>query len=104
VYDDSWHVYGRPGFFTDARAGWALIGTAGGNNNYANYQWCIAYLNRNTADGYSPSRKQGLVAHELGHCWSLGHRDDTTSIMGPNEGGAIVYPNTRDKQLVNNRY
>ncbi|MBV9788183.1 MAG: hypothetical protein JOZ51_08420 [Chloroflexi bacterium] len=47
--------------------------------------------------------RQSNAMHELGHCWSLGHRNEGDSIMMIGFRSQITL-NAKDIQLLNNRY
>lgn len=47
--------------------------------------------------------RQSNAMHELGHCWSLGHRNEGDSIMMISARTQITL-NSKDIQLTNNRY
>jgi hypothetical protein len=70
------------------------------------YKSCEAKLNQysfsNNPNFYTDAEVQIVAMHEIGHCLSLGHSSDTTSIMGAGARGTI--PNTRDIELINERY
>ena len=68
------------------------------------YKSCKAESNTYYLDSWNDTQRQFNMTHELGHCWSLGHRDaDATSVMQRGKL-SIIEPNARDKELVNNRY
>jgi hypothetical protein len=67
------------------------------------YKSCDVSLNAFYIEGdpvfYTPAEVQKLTMHELGHCYSLAHNPDPTSVMG---NGAS--PNNQDIFLINARY
>ncbi|MDP1715423.1 MAG: hypothetical protein Q8L41_11835 [Anaerolineales bacterium] len=92
-------------------AGYAYICSANGacDNSTAyndTYVSCEARLNEysfaNNPAFYTDAEMQVIVMHELGHCYSLSHSSDTTSIMGAGARGDV--PNARDIELINARY
>jgi hypothetical protein len=92
--------YGNTGWY-----GYAYICNVGGGCQNADleYLYCIAESNTYYLSSWNSTERQFNATHELGHCWSLGHRVDSTSVM---QGGrySITSPNATDIQLVNNRY
>lgn len=68
------------------------------------YAWCSARANHKYQSNYSASQRRGAMSHELGHCWSLHHRSDSTSIMGPNDCSCLTGPNNNDNYYVNQRH
>jgi hypothetical protein len=68
---------------------------------------CEARSNSDELDTWSQEERQFNVTHEMGHCYSLGHRGSSgeaaTSVMRTGKL-SIIEPNTKDKQLVNDRY
>jgi hypothetical protein len=87
--------YGSTGW-----GGQAVICNSSGACNTFNdtYSTCTAKLN--TSTNYDTTTQQKTALHELGHCWSLDHRNDATSAVG----GGATYPNATDISLVNARY
>ena len=67
------------------------------------YSWCSARINTNLLFDDSQSRRQNTMMHEVGHCFSLGHRSDSTSIMYDFQT-AVTTPNATDISLINSRY
>lgn len=65
--------------------------------------YCYAYNDRYDMDGASQSRRQNLFMHEAGHCFSLAHRNYTSSIMYPYVQSKTTL-NSTDKSLINSRY
>jgi predicted Zn-dependent protease len=72
----------------------------------ATYISCVAKLNEYSFAGnpgfYTDAEVQVIAMHELGHCFSLSHSNDTTSIMGAGARGDV--PNQQDIDLINARY
>lgn len=70
------------------------------------YVSCEAKLNEysfsNNPVFYTDAEVEVIAMHELGHCYSLGHSSDTTSIMGAGVRGDV--PNEKDIELINARY
>ena len=104
IHDD----YGDIGW-----AGYSIVCTTDGKCfgdqgfSYDNtYETCEARLNEysfsNDPTFYTDAEVQVIAIHEIGHCFSLSHSSDTTSIMGAGARGTV--PNTRDIELVNERY
>jgi hypothetical protein len=67
------------------------------------YSWCQARLNQYYLVNHSQSRRENSALHEMGHCWSLGHRSDSSSVMQASQT-TITIPNSLDRSLVNVRY
>jgi predicted Zn-dependent protease len=67
------------------------------------YKSCEARLNAYHIEAnpsfYTDAEVQKLTMHELGHCYSLAHSSDPTSVMG---NGSV--PNAQDIYLINLRY
>ncbi len=67
------------------------------------YSYCQVWLNSNVIAGnpffYTDTEVQKLIMHEFGHCFSLDHSTDPTSVMG---NGNV--PNTIDIDMINARY
>ncbi|MFZ5858592.1 MAG: hypothetical protein ACOYZ6_17325 [Chloroflexota bacterium] len=88
-------------------AGYAYICNTSGqcdNSTAVNstYERCEMRLNAFYISGnpsYPDSEVQKLAMHELGHCFSLGHSTDPTSVMG---NGSV--PNVQDIDMINARY
>jgi hypothetical protein len=70
------------------------------------YESCEARLNEysfsNNPTFYTDAEIEVIAMHELGHCYSLDHSSDITSIMGAGARGD--FPNPRDIELINERY
>jgi len=92
--------YGNTGW-----GGYAYICNVGGGcGNYnATYASCTARSNVYYLRTWTYTQRQYVATHELGHCWSLGHRSDSTSVM---QSGQLSFidPNATDISLVNSRY
>ncbi|MEM7585494.1 MAG: matrixin family metalloprotease [Acidobacteriota bacterium] len=93
--------------------GWAglayICATNGACNNSSawnnTFNYCIAYENRFYMDGYSQSRRQAVSGHEAGHCVSLAHNNNTSSIMYTFiSSTGVTNPNSGDRSDVNARY
>lgn len=88
-------------------AGKALICNTSGicDNDIAlnsTYNSCQVLLNSYWIAGnplYTNAEVQKMIMHELGHCFSLAHSSDPTSVMG---NGSV--PNAQDIFLINARY
>ena len=101
-----WIIYADFGELTQW-AGKAYICNTDGqcDNNEAfngTYASCQVRLNSHWISGnplYTDDEVQKLIMHELGHCYSLAHSNDPTSVMG----GSSV-PNAVDIMLINARY
>ena len=109
VTDGSWDIlvnvsdYGATGW-----TGMAYIcATSGSCDSQAawdgTYSWCSARINTNLLFDDSQTRRQNTIMHEVGHCFSLGHRTDSTSLMQTTQT-TITTPNATDVSLINARY
>lgn len=77
-------------------------GTAWGNT----YTSCEARSNTYYLSNWNSTERQYNATHELGHCWSLGHRTSTVennSVMRMGQQ-SITNPNWKDEQFVNARH
>jgi len=103
------HITTKYADFGDS--GWAgyayICNTSNQCNNStaynSTYKSCEArlnayYITRNPSF-YTDAEVQKLAMHELGHCYSLAHSSDPTSVMG---NGSV--PNAQDIILINARY
>lgn len=102
-------------FVTDWYSGTGWAGLAVCYNNYGQnwlndpsvfddtLAYCYAYNDRYDMDGASQSRRQNLFMHEAGHCYSLAHRNYTSSIMYPYVQAKTTL-NSTDISLINSRY
>lgn len=69
------------------------------------FNYCIAYENRYYQDGYSFNRRRAVATHEAGHCVSLAHNNNTSSVMYTFVSSSGVFnPNSGDRNDVNSRY
>ena len=69
------------------------------------FSYCIAYENRYYQDGYSFSFRRAVATHEAGHCVSLAHNNNTSSVMYTFVASTGVFnPNSGDRNDVNRRY
>jgi hypothetical protein len=107
VTDTSWHVLSNVAAYASTWTGYAYICSTNGScdNSTAwngTYSWCSARFNTNTV-GSNTTKQQNTATHEMGHCWSLAHRDDSTSVMLSFQT-SIIEPNQNDKDSVNTRY
>lgn len=93
--------------------GWAglayICATNGACSNSSAYNgtfdYCIAYENRTYMDGYSYTRRQAVSTHEAGHCVSLAHNNNTSSVMYTYiSSTGVTNPNSGDRSDVNRRY
>jgi predicted Zn-dependent protease len=89
-------------------AGKALICNTDGacDNSLAwssTYRNCNIYINRTYYDRYTESQRWNVHGHELGHCWSLAHDSEYSSIMYPSTTSWWT-PNSDDYASVNARY
>lgn len=109
VSDGSWDIlvnvanYGATGW-----TGYAYICSTNGScdNSTAwngTYSWCSARINTNLLFDDTQAQRQNTIMHETGHCFSLGHRSDSTSIMLSYQT-SITTPNSTDRSLINARY
>ena len=109
VFDGTWDVlvnvsdYGATGW-----TGYAYICSTNGScdNQTAwdgTYSWCSARINTNLLFDDTQSQRQNTIMHEVGHCFSLGHRTDSTSLMLTYQT-SITTPNSTDVSLINARY
>lgn len=67
------------------------------------YRSCEARINSRHTPQWDGTALQQLHTHEMGHCWSLAHVEDGTSVMKPGNYG-VVEPNANDIASVNARY
>jgi hypothetical protein len=67
------------------------------------YYWCEAQINSYWLSTNTQAQRQNTMTHEVGHCLSLGHRADSTSLMQDAQT-SITTPNSTDISLVNARY
>ncbi|OQY45118.1 MAG: hypothetical protein B6242_11115 [Anaerolineaceae bacterium 4572_78] len=89
-------------------AGYAYICDTYGNCDLAHpnfpYASCRSRNNVHELRTWTYSERSYVALHELGHCWSLAHRDsDSTSVMRYGQH-SIIQPNPTDIELVNARY
>lgn len=103
------------GLVTDfySGTGWAGLAVCYDNNgnNWLNdpgvfnrtLNYCYGYNDRYDMDSATASRRQNLFMHEAGHCFSLAHRNVTSSIMYPYVQ-ALTTLNSTDRSLINSRY
>ncbi|MEO1086089.1 MAG: matrixin family metalloprotease [Acidobacteriota bacterium] len=98
---------------TFGNTGWAglayICATNGSCSNSSayngTYDYCIAYENRTYMDGYSYTRRQAVSAHEAGHCVSLAHNNNTSSVMYTFiSSTGVTNPNSGDRNDVNAKY
>lgn len=98
---------------TFGSTGWAglayICATTGACNNSSawnnTYYYCIAYENRTYQDGYSYTFRQAVAGHEAGHCVSLAHNGNSSSIMYTYiSSTGVTSPNSGDRADVNARY
>jgi len=67
------------------------------------YGKCYAKFNEYYLRNNDNDSIKWVGLHELGHCYSLGHRSDSTSVMNQ-AGTTVLQPNQTDRSLVNARY
>lgn len=67
------------------------------------YTNCNAQSNTYYLAYWTGIERQFNATHELGHCWSLAHRGDPTSVMITGKH-SITEPNPTDQFLINSRY
>jgi predicted Zn-dependent protease len=67
------------------------------------YRNCTARLNQYYLRNNDDNSIKWIALHEMGHCYSLGHRSDSTSVMNT-QGITVLQPNQTDKDLINARY
>lgn len=67
------------------------------------YYYCDAYINHSYTSSQGYSQQRNVIMHEAGHCMSLAHRSDRSSIMYPYQQ-SITSPNSYDRSLLNSRY
>ncbi|MCG8455768.1 MAG: hypothetical protein MI919_05760 [Holophagales bacterium] len=69
------------------------------------YSYCIAYENRTYQDGYNSTFRRAVSTHEAGHCVSLAHNNNTSSVMYTFIASTgVTNPNSGDRNDVNRRY
>jgi len=91
--------------------GWAgsayICATNGQCNNQSafntTYSYCLARLNEYYLRNNSYDSIKAIALHEMGHCYSLGHRWVTNSVMYP-YASSVLQPNPTDRYLINARY
>ena len=88
--------------------GYAYICSGTQCNNQAaldgTYTYCNAQSNNYYLDYWTWSERKYMAMHELGHCWSLGHRYDTSTTVMRDGKYTLPMPDYRDNQLVNARH
>lgn len=98
---------------TFGSTGWAglayICSTNGACSNSSAYNgtfsYCIAYENRTYMDSYSYTFRRAVSTHEAGHCVSLAHNNNTSSIMYTYiSSTGVTSPNSGDRNDVNARY
>ena len=98
---------------TFGATGWAglayICATNGACNNSSawnnTYSYCIAYENRTYQDSYSYTFRRAVATHEAGHCVSLAHNNNTSSVMYTFiSSTGVTNPNSGDRSDVNARY
>lgn len=94
--------YGNTGW-----VGYAYICNTGGQCNTPGawdgiYRDCTAKLNYYFLKNSTDDKIKWAALHELGHCYSLGHRTDATSVM--QQSTPMLGPNPTDVILINSRY
>jgi len=98
---------------TFGNTGWAglayICATNGACSNQSayngTYSYCIAYENRTYQDGYSYTFRRAVATHEAGHCVSLAHNGNTSSVMYTYiSSTGVTYPNSGDRSDVNAKY
>lgn len=67
------------------------------------YSWCSARINTYLLWNDSYSQRRNTQMHEVGHCLSLAHRWEGSSLMYPSQQ-TVITPNGNDRSLVNARY
>ena len=91
--------------------GWAYICSTNGACNNATavngwFRYCWAKINTYKMRSTTQVQRQQTMTHELGHCFSLGHRDSQgySSVMYPTGPTNYPWPNATDAYLINQRY
>ena len=89
-------------------AGYAYICDTGWNCDSqtawdSTYGICYEYLNQYYLRNNDDDSIKWIALHEMGHCYSLGHRDASTSVMNTS-GITVLQPNQTDISLINSRY
>ena len=93
--------------------GWAglayICATNGACNNStawnSTFSYCIAYENRYYQDGYNSTFRRAVATHEAGHCVSLAHNSNTSSVMYTYiSSTGVTNPNSGDRSDINRRY
>jgi hypothetical protein len=112
VYDNTYHALVYVGFW--GNTGWNgyayICNTGNVCNNQAAwdgwFKYCWAEINTGSSwivNG-SQTHRQQTMAHELGHCWSLAHRNESNAVMYTYGPTNYPWPNANDVWYVNNRY
>lgn len=70
------------------------------NNTFVS---CVAYSNSYYLASWTSTERQFNAMHELGHCWSLSHNSESSSVMKTGRH-TTTWPNSTDISRVNNRY
>lgn len=108
---NGWDIAQYVGTF--GNTGWAGLAYICATNGSCNttsalngtYSYCIAYENRTYQDGYSYTFRRAVATHEAGHCVSLAHNNNTSSVMYTFiSSTGVTSPNSGDRSDVNARY
>lgn len=111
IYTNYWDIAQYVSY--QGATGWAGLAYICSTNGYCNnstawnstYSYCVAYENQTYQDGYSSTCKQAVAGHEAGHCVSLAHNSNTSSIMYTYVASTCdTTPNSGDISDVNARY
>lgn len=111
ISNDNWDIAQYVDVF--GSTGWAglayICATNGACNNSTawnnTFSYCIAYENRTYMDGYNYTFRQAVSTHEAGHCVSLAHNSNTSSVMYTYiSSTGVTNPSSGDRSDVNARY
>lgn len=100
VHVGPWGSTGWTGYAYICSINGACDSTSADNSTY---KYCQAKINTTYLFDDTQIRRQNTITHELGHCWSLAHLNDLTSVMYPSQTDDTT-PNANDIASINARY